>query len=102
MFLAYIGSKSTGTTSQMRFSGTCFQFKADFIKSAAFSRPNPNLEFTLKPAPFVFHPTLAASESYWDVHATRCCMSRQVRFGLASKTKAKMPAASGAAAEVPV
>ena len=31
-----------------------------------------------------------------------CCMSRQVRFGLACRASAQMPAAKGAEAEVPV
>ena len=37
-----------------------------------------------------------------EVWTTRCCMSRHPRRGFACRTRAKMPAASGAAALVPV
>jgi hypothetical protein len=80
--LIYIGSNSIGTISHMRLSGTVFQFRADLIKSAAFNKPNPNLEFTLNPAPFVFQPAFPARDSYCEVHVTKCCMSRHVKFGL--------------------
>jgi len=109
----------------MRLSGTVFQLRADLIKSAAFNKPNPNFELTLNPAPFVFQPAFPERDSYCEVHVTKCCMSRHVKFGLdylidkkrlcrnfslkiilktylASKTKAKIPAAKGAAADVPV
>ena len=33
---------------------------------------------------------------------TKCCMSLQVKFGLACKARAQIPAAMGALAEVPV
>ena len=36
-----------------------------------------------------------------DVNTVRCCISRQVNFGFASRANAKTPAASGAAADVP-
>ena len=36
-----------------------------------------------------------------DVCTSKCCTSRHVRFGLASSTSARIPAAMGAAAEVP-
>ena len=35
------------------------------------------------------------------VKTVKCCKSLQLKFGFASKAKAKTPAASGAAAEVP-
>jgi len=66
----------------MRLSGTVFQLRADLIKSAAFNKPNPNFELTLKPAPFVFQPAFPERDSYCEVHVTKCCMSRHVKFGL--------------------
>ena len=49
----------------------------------------------------MIHP-FSGSGSGRDVKTTKCCMSLQVRLGLASKAKAQMPAASGADADVPV
>ena len=48
----------------------------------------------------VFHESPSGS-FFLAVCTTRCCISRQVRSGFASKTSAKIPAASGAAHDVP-
>lgn len=83
----YLGSKSLSFTTHSFFSGTLFQVlgSAKSTRALAFSSPNPNRLFTIKPAPFFFHPGLLASGSYSEVQTTKCCISRQVRFGLHGK-----------------
>ena len=83
----YLGSKSLSFTTHSFFSGTLLQVlgSAKSTRALAFSNPNPNRLFTIKPAPFFFHPGLLASGSYSEVQTTKCCISRQVRFGLERK-----------------
>jgi hypothetical protein len=42
----YIGLKSTGTTSHIRFTGTVFHVCAALTNSKASNKPKPNLELT--------------------------------------------------------
>lgn len=83
----YLGSKLLSLTTHSFFSGTLVQVlgSAKSTRALAFSNPNPNRLFTIKPAPFFFHPGLLANGSYSEVQTTKCCMSRHVRFGLEGK-----------------
>lgn len=80
----YLGSKLLSLTMHSFFSPTPFQVlgSARSTSAFAFSNPNPNLLFTISPAPFFFHPGLLANGSNSDVQTTKCCISLQVRLGL--------------------
>lgn len=70
--------------------GTVIHWRANRTMAPASINPYPNEWLTA-----IRWPLLA-------VRTTMCCMSRHVRFRFASSTKAQIPAASGAAADVPV
>lgn len=55
----------------------------------------------LRPTPLTNQPLSSLRGSYREVMTTRCCMSRHVRSGFASKARAHIPAANGAEALVP-
>ena len=102
------------------FSPTFFHFFAKLTIFSASMMPKPNLKVNCmsfnsflpisishlglyqSPAPFFSQPPLSNTGAGLDDLTTRCWTSLQVRPGAASSTRARMPAARGAAAEVPV
>ena len=81
---------------------TSGQVSAKSTNNFASMLPNPKARLCSWPAAFLYHvASVGDAELLLDVWTTRCCTSRHVSAGLASSTSAKIPAAIGAAAEVP-
>ena len=55
------------------------------VNDLAFKRPKPKRWLYWIPAAFRYQPELLSKPSDEDVCATKCCKSRQVRFGLKEK-----------------
>lgn len=63
---------------------TWLNFKAASTSLLALMTPNPNRWLYSRPAALRYQPVLASKPSELEVWTTRCCMSRQVNFGLQS------------------
>merc|ERR1712088_642902 len=90
--------------SQWNLAGTVFHCLARATIAPASRTPKPKRWLNSRPTPFIVQKNLflaSKREFLLEVRTVRCCMSRQVRSRLASSARAKTPAASGAAADVP-
>jgi len=79
---------------------TSSQRLASSTMAYASSLPNPYLWLYGRPEAVICQSG-SVGLIWTAVRTHRCCMSRHVRSGRASRTRAKMPAAMGAAADVP-